>query len=289
MDVEICGNYAGELLKIFFKDETKQKMGGIIKINGFIETNSLRIQYLTTIPKYIKGTAELLLPKNIIPSYKYHSARVWYECVLILSPEEVEIFSIEIFNNNLELFSTATPVVLEFGAPDNQEYYEKKDVLSSLILESDGDQLSGSLANSNLSFFHVKPVFETPNCLEITQVTKITAIKDGKERIATLEIPSVLLKKSSIQISYAKNILRTELLLYREYYENSQLMDRKAISHLKIETDGCKSTMMDIETDGETMRNDLFSVEYSLIIYLDDVQATAKLDILMKESKIVML
>lgn len=280
MIMEVSENYAGEVMHLHFSDMPADYSGMTIKINGFLETNTLRLQYLTTVPGHVKEKAEIFLPKEIIPNYSGKGARVWYECVAILDPETVKVFQLSVHNNNLEYFNTGYGMVLEFGTPHNTEYETQKQKLAKAILERNSAVIVPQLDEI--------PNFACPNVLLVKPEARRLFITDGGKRIASIEMPPVMRSQSDIRIFYLKNVVSTELILYREYCEGESVLDRNIVFQERIDSNGYLEKNVELSSGGITMRNDVFTVEYVLIMTFDGVEAVKKIDVVSEDTKILL-
>lgn len=139
MKVIISNNYGGKICRIEFEKEDPECFGIGVKISGFIETTTTRIQHVTSLGTFVKDVLYFKVPRNIIPTFKNKSFSVEYiaECVLIYKMKKEKFsFNFDIFNNNLENFDYKDPINIDLSIVDEEEYIRNKEKACEILLES---------------------------------------------------------------------------------------------------------------------------------------------------------
>lgn len=139
MKIIISNNYGGEICTIKFEREKEEYFGVAVKINGYIETNSLKLQHVKSMGKFVQETLVFKIPRNVIPSFKNKNFKVEYEIeyeTIYRDRKEKMIVPFEIWNNNVFDFDYKEPLVIDLSVIDQDEYNKKKDIVCKVLLEN---------------------------------------------------------------------------------------------------------------------------------------------------------
>lgn len=137
MKVFVSNNYGGEVCKMEFLREDEECYGFGVKIDGFIETDSVKIHHLTSRAKFVQDSIEFKVPRNIIPSFKSKNFIVEYivECTMIYKDWKDPLkFPLVIFNNNIGNFDYQHPLFLDLNMEDDTEYQKTKVEACKMLL-----------------------------------------------------------------------------------------------------------------------------------------------------------
>ncbi|ELA41967.1 uncharacterized protein VICG_00984 [Vittaforma corneae ATCC 50505] len=139
MKVFISNNYGGEICKFEFVREEEDCFGFAVKINGFIETNSVRIQHLASTSKFVKDELYFKIPRNIIPTFQSKNFKVEYraDCTMVYKDKKQGFtFPINIFNNNIEDFNYRDPIYIELGIIEEDEFIKNRATVCRILLDN---------------------------------------------------------------------------------------------------------------------------------------------------------
>lgn len=151
MKVFISNNYGGEICKFEFAREEEDCFGFGVRIDGFIETNSARIQHLTSTGRFVKDELCFKIPRNIIPTFQSKNFKVEYraDCMMIYRDrKEGFTFPINIFNNNIEDFNYRDPICIELEVIEEDEFIRNREAACRILLDN------MNLSSNPLNYFN---------------------------------------------------------------------------------------------------------------------------------------
>lgn len=137
MIVEISNNYGGDICTMNFKSELEDCFGFAVKINGFIETNTFKIQHAASNGKFVQNSLVFKIPENIIPTFESKNFKVEYrvDCTLIFQDRKESVpFKLIIYNNNLIDFNYEGPINICLDIVSDDEFNINKELACKNLL-----------------------------------------------------------------------------------------------------------------------------------------------------------
>lgn len=137
MKIFVSNSYGGDICSIKFEKDAQRCFGYAVKILGFVETNKVKVQHVSSHGKFITDEVRFKIPRNIIPTFESKNFKVWYmcECGAISKDAKVPFsFVFDISNNNFEDFQYTGPIGLDMNLVEEEEYLERKEEVCRLIL-----------------------------------------------------------------------------------------------------------------------------------------------------------
>lgn len=182
MKIFVKNAYGGSICTIKFENESKDIFGYGFKISGFIETNKIKVQHITSKESYILDEVSFKVPKNIIPSFSSKHYKVYYTCECTMIFKEMKnpfSFQIEIRNNNFADFLYPSPIELSFNLVDKTEYLEAKKTACEMLLKKLNDK---------------------PGKRKMKKNSKINILADEKEETPFIKSSQNIISQSSSNI-----------------------------------------------------------------------------------------
>ncbi|KAI5148378.1 hypothetical protein ENBRE01_0284 [Enteropsectra breve] len=276
-----------------------------VQINGYIETNNVKMLHLTSYFVEIKDSFCIKLPAKIIPSFKSHNFSVYYECVFA-TPKKEKI-RIEIYNDNIYMYEerryvlsiySDIGVLLSKGeaithktpsdvkgiiTKNNKPYYEMKKKVIDLHLNEQ------SLSNEERDRLYeackeLYPMFSNPNIVyranqDIKEVIVLPVWIDGAS-IATISMPRYAFQDFVLNIKFKENIKITEVLLDKYEYEGSSLVHAENVMRKLLDTDMAFERTVYFSLHEYTVRNFIFRIEFVLFIKMDGNEIKIPIEII---------
>lgn len=164
---------------------------------------------------------------------------------------------------------------------------ETKDQNSSksIDLSNIGEDLQIKL--SSLIKTIVRPEFSCPSVLEVSKKYTTVDFMIENENAAIITYPSVIVKIFKLNMKYLRNIKRTKINIFREFYEESSLMTLESVYSINFDSDQCLCRDFQINLDGFSLNTQLFAVKYTMCIQLDSLELRIPLLISSSHVKII--
>lgn len=137
MKVFVSNSYGGDICSIKFERDAEECFGYAVKVLGFIETNKVKIQHVSSQGRFVTDEIRFKVPHSIIPTYTSKNFRVWYECECARIFKDTKTpfsFVFEIANNNFSDFHYSSPFELDLSLVDEEDYLRKKEDVCKLLL-----------------------------------------------------------------------------------------------------------------------------------------------------------
>lgn len=134
MQIVIKESYAGEMVHLQVVGKNEGTVA--VQLTGYIETGTVRMQYLTSSFRTIHGqTLSVRLPNVLLPTFANGHFRVWYECIAMFSGSSVvRHVPFVVVNNNLRDFQDSGIITLRMSSSEDDEYRRTKKRLADLVL-----------------------------------------------------------------------------------------------------------------------------------------------------------
>ncbi|KAM0680426.1 hypothetical protein GINT2_001486 [Glugoides intestinalis] len=237
MIVEISNNYGGDICTMKFNSQIEGCFGFAVKITGFIETKTFKIQHATSTGKFVQNSLVFKIPENIIPTFGSKNFKVEYQvdCTLIFQDRKESVpFSLVIHNNNLIDFNYADPINICLDIiPDNEFNINKELACKSLLANMKMDPMicfkkPSSDIKSMVSFIDSKSELDIPSLTSspgnLTGFELKTATKTNEEEVRNrniLQIPGKSYRNSeALDNELHYNEVRDNELHYNEARDN---------------------------------------------------------------------
>ena len=277
--VTVAQNYGGEVMHVQIEQRALDGTKVQVRIVGFMETNSIKIQHATSLPLLLpaSGRFSVRLPPDIIPSFEGPHGAVRYEC-WILSGEDTMMHRIPLAveNNNLARYASGRLMRLEIGEWENAAYYKAKAHAARLIREK---ALVAPEELERIDSSFPDPVFSAPCIHTFSARLERKVISYNKQRIAELLLPAPVRRQSQLKLLFHRNVKHTEIVLEERYVEGDVLVDLRVVSSRDIATDGMLERVVDFDMPGHSFDTFLFSYRYYLHVTLDGICSEMELSV----------
>lgn len=324
MKVFISNNYGGEICKIKFEREKEKCFGFGVKISGFIETNSARIQHVTSLGKFVHDVLYFKIPRNIIPSFESKNFKVEYiaDCTMVYKDIKDTIgFPIKICNGNIGDFNYQSPICMELEMAWEGEFVKNKETACRILLDQfqmnddplnylvdvpkNQQKMDGSDLKKLLSeMFEAKckteaetsekvekiqteteaPIFPEANVFRVRNEEISCQVMDDEGAVASVNYLKFIKEDGYLRIEYFRNIKNTKIEIWREDTVDDKLIDAENVYSVAFDSENCLSKIFEFKIDGFSLKTFAFEMAYVLKIFMDGSETAMPLTILSSDT-----